>query len=99
MLINDEIHVFPAEIGVPGPFRIDDNDRAFLATAQAAGSTGPDPAGIKHTCLLESLPGVTSQFAGAVVLAAGAAIVALIGAEKGVSLIEAHRPRPLRIDS
>ncbi|MNN55901.1 hypothetical protein D3C81_1708040 [compost metagenome] len=82
MDVDDFIEVFIVDIGVPGALRIDHDDRAFFAAAEATGLIDADcataaQAQFLDACLQVFLRGVRTTFGTAL-----AAIIALIHANE-----------------
>src|ERR1043166_1865895 len=91
MLLDDLLDVFLVDVGVPGPFRIDDDARSFLAAIEAARLVDANVARSGELQLLDPLLRVAAHARRALVVAAGAiARRALVAAEEHVIAVVAH---------
>ena len=89
--IDDLVDIVPIDIRVPDVVGVDDDDRAFVTTIQAAGPVDPDLALAVEIEFLDALLRVRLHFARTLVVAAYFGRVALVAAEKNVTLVITHR--------
>jgi hypothetical protein len=89
--IDDLVDIVPIDIRVPDVVGVDDDDRAFVTTIQAAGLVDPDLALAVEIEFLDPPLGVSLHFARTPVIAADFGRVALVAAEKNVTLVITHR--------
>jgi hypothetical protein len=89
--IDDLVDVVPVDIRIPNVIGIDDDDRAFVATIQATCFVDPDLALAVEIEFLDALLRVRLHFARTLVVAAYFGRVALVAAEKNVTLVITHR--------
>src|SRR5579871_4525337 len=90
MLRHDLFYIVLVRIGVPDLFGVDHGDGALAAAVHAAGLVHPHPAGTRQAQVLDPLLGVVAQRVGAMVLAAGGTVGALVTAEEDVVLVIGH---------
>ena len=89
VLVHDFVDIRGVQVGIPSPFRIDDQYRAFLTSVQAPGRIDPDPVRAGHSSSMDPRLGMLASLICTVILATGAAL-ALVGAEEHMAFIEAH---------
>src|SRR3954470_20114267 len=84
VFFDDLVDVRLVDIGVPDRVGIDDDAGTFLAAVEAARLIDADLAFAREAELLDALLRVVADLGGALVVAADAAAVALVAAEKHV---------------
>src|SRR5688500_2571715 len=87
VLIDDLVDVRLVDVRVPDRVGIDHHARPLLAAVEATGLVHAHLAGTRKAERLDAALGVVAHARGALVVAAGAAAVALVAAEEDVSLV------------
>ena len=90
MFVDNLVHIFPINIGIPDPFGINDHYRPFFTAVEASGDIDAHPARTGYTQFLAALFGIIAQGTRIEALAAGAAVFTKIGAEEHVIAIVGH---------
>src|SRR5437763_10558450 len=90
MLADYFVHILLVHVRIPNLFRIHDDDRTLLAAIQAAGHVDARLAFTRQTQCFHFAFRILAHFGGAMIVAAGLALFALIAAEKDVMLVIAH---------
>src|SRR5687767_8411728 len=96
VLFDDLVDVRLVDVGVPDRVGIDDHAGAFLAAVEAARLVHAHLARARQAERLDAALGILAHARRALVVAAGAAAVALVAAEENVSLVVRHEGRILR---
>src|ERR1700693_4674022 len=91
MLFDDLVEIAFIYVGVPGALGINHDDRTFLAAIHASGGVDADfILGVGNAELLDLVLHVVARLLRAVIVAASAAVLTLIGAEKNMFVVKAH---------
>ena len=90
MLIDDFIHIFPIDIGIPDPLGVNDDHRPLFTAIEATGGIDADTTGTGNAECLAALFGVIPHGKGIKPLTASAAVFTQIGAEKHMVTIVGH---------
>ena len=91
MLCDDLVKIALVHIGIPGALGINHDDRTFIAAIQASGGIDADLVQVVGDAqLLDLVLHIIARLLGAVVVAAGAAVLALVGAEENMLVVKAH---------
>lgn len=91
VLADNFIDILFIDVGIPNLFRIDDCHRALLTAAQATGKVNPDPTLAGQAQLLRALLGIVTHRPGTEVCATGFTARPLVGTEKHVVFVIAHK--------
>jgi hypothetical protein len=87
VLVNNLVHIFPALVGIPYAFGIDDDDGTLTASIQTPRNVNPDLALPADPEFLGTLFGIIAHLGGIVIIAADS-VLTNIGAKKHVVFIE-----------
>ena len=90
MAVENFVEIFLVDPGVPDFLGVDDHDRTLFAAVKTAGSVDSAVSLSMYLHLLGALLEVIARMPGVVVLAAGFAILPLVGADEDMVLVEGH---------
>ena len=90
MAIENFIEVILVNPCVPDLFRVDDHDRPLFATVKATGAIDPAVSSAMDVHFLGAFLEVIARMLRVVVLAAGLAILPLVGADEDMTLVVGH---------
>jgi len=91
MLFDDLVEIAFIHVGVPGTFGIYHDDRPLIAAIHASGGVDADIVLlVGNSEFLDLVLHVVARFLRTVIIAASAAVLPLVGAEKNMFVIKAH---------
>jgi hypothetical protein len=90
VFLDDFIHIFPIDIGIPDPLGVNDDHRPLFTAIEATGGIDADTARTGNTECLAALFGIIPHGKGIKPLTASAAVFTQIGAEKHMVTIVGH---------
>ena len=98
MLLDNFIEILLIHIGIPGFFRVNDYNGAFVAAAEAAGAVDSYLAFAVDTQFFTAVFYIFAHLPGIKSLAAGGAVFAVVGAKEYVSGVIGHFDQVLGLD-
>jgi len=91
MLFDDFIEITFIHVCIPGALGINHDDRALVAAIHASGGVDADLVQVAGNAeFLDLVLHVIARLLRPVVVAAGAAVLALVGAEKNMLVVKTH---------
>lgn len=92
VLVDNLVDIHLVHVGVPNALGVNHHDRPFLATVHAACLVDADTALAIHAQRLDAFLGMVAHLLCGMVGATGAAILALVHAEKNMITVIGHGP-------